>query len=55
MACKAAFARLVLMDAGHGCNTKLRTSISVQALRYIAGILPKTFAWASGTGPRPPK
>jgi SRSO17 transposase len=43
------------MDAGYGCNTELRTSISALALRYVAGILPNTSVWASGTGPLPPK
>ena len=55
-ACKAGLSRgVVLMDAGYGCNTKLRTSISALALRYVAGILPNTSVWASGTGPLPPK
>src|SRR3979490_2623322 len=42
-ACKAGFARgVVLMDAGYGCNTDLRTSISALGLTYVAGILPNT-------------
>ena len=43
------------MDAGYGCNTKLRTAISALALRYVAGILPNTSVWAPGTEPLPPK
>ncbi|MER3439377.1 MAG: IS701 family transposase [Chloroflexota bacterium] len=55
-ACKAGLPRgVVLMDAGYGCNTKLRTAISALALRYVAGILPNTSVWAPGTGPLPPK
>ena len=55
-ACTAGLPRgVVLMDAGYGCNTELRTSISALALRYVAGILPNTSVWASGTGPLPPK
>lgn len=45
----------VLMDAGYGCNTELRTSISAMAPCYVAGILPNTSVWASGTGSLPPK
>ena len=55
-ACKAGLPRgVVLMDAGYGCNTNLRTGISALALRYVAGILPNTSVWMSGTGPLPPK
>ena len=55
-ACEAGLARgVVLMDAGYGCNTNLRTSISALALSYVAGILSQTSVWASGTGPLPPK
>lgn len=55
-ACTAGLPRgVLLMDAGYGCNTELRTSISALALRYVAGILPNTSVWASGTGPLPPK
>ena len=55
-ACEAGIARgVVLMDAGYGCNTNLRTSISALALRYVAGILSQTCVWVSGTGPLPPK
>jgi SRSO17 transposase len=55
-ACAAGLPRgVVLMDAGYGCNTDLRTSISALALRYVAGILSNTSVWAPGTGPLPPK
>jgi SRSO17 transposase len=55
-ACKAGLARgVVLMDAGYGCNTDLRAGISALALCYVAGIMPQTTVWASGTGPLPPK
>jgi SRSO17 transposase len=39
-ALKAGLSRgVVLMDAGYGCNTNLRTGISALALTYVAGIL----------------
>jgi SRSO17 transposase len=46
---------VVLMDAGYGCNTDLRAGVSALALSYVAGILPQTSVWASGTGPLLPK
>src|SRR6201991_4273013 len=55
-ACRAGLARgVVLMDAGYGCNTGLRTSISALGLTYVAGILPNTTVWAPGTAPLHPK
>src|SRR5471030_2095607 len=55
-ACEAGIARgVVLMDAGYGCNTNLRTGISALALCYVAGVLSQTSVWVSGTGPLPPK
>jgi SRSO17 transposase len=55
-ACKAGLPRgVVLMDAGYGCNTNLRTGVSALALHYVAGILSQTSVWACGTGPLPPK
>src|SRR6201987_6241138 len=55
-ACRAGLARgVVLMDAGYGCNTDLRTSISALGLTYVAGILPNTTVWTSDTAPLPPK
>ena len=46
---------VVLMDAGYGCNTDLRTSISALGLTYVAGILPNTTVWAPGMAPLHPK
>src|SRR6202166_4290646 len=55
-ACEAGIARgVVLIDAGYGCNTNLRTGISALSLHYVAGILSRTSVWVSGTGPLPPK
>jgi SRSO17 transposase len=55
-ACRAGLPRgVVLMDAGYGCNTDLRTSISALALTYVAGILPNTTVWTSDTAPLLPK
>ena len=42
-ALKAGLSRgVILMDAGYGCNTNLRTGISALSLTYVAGILPHT-------------
>jgi SRSO17 transposase len=46
---------VVLMDAGYGCNTSLRTGVSALGLRYVAGVLPNTSVWALGMAPLPPK
>src|SRR5664280_1570362 len=55
-ACAAGLPRgVVLMDAGYGCNTSLRSGVSALGLIYVAGILPNTSVWAAGTGPLPPK
>jgi SRSO17 transposase len=55
-ACKAGLPRgVVLMDAGYGCNTDLRTSVGALALMYVAGILPSTTVWTCDKGPLPPK
>jgi SRSO17 transposase len=55
-ACEAGLPRgVVLLDAGYGNNTKLRTEITALELTYVAGILSSTTAWAPGTGPLPPK
>jgi SRSO17 transposase len=55
-ACKAGLpSGVVLMDAGYGCNTDLRTGVSALTLFYVAGILPQTSVWAPGTGSLPPK
>jgi SRSO17 transposase len=55
-ACKSELPRgVVLMDAGYGCNTGLRTSVSELALTYVAGNFPNTTVWTSDTAPLPPK
>src|ERR1700730_14262238 len=55
-ACGAGLPRgVVLMDAGFGCDTELRTSVTALGLHYVAGIQSHTTVWALGTGPRPPK
>jgi SRSO17 transposase len=46
---------VVLMDAGYGANTQLRTDISTLGLIYVAGILPNTTVWAKGREPLRPK
>ncbi len=46
---------VVLMDAGYGCNTDLRTSVSALGLTYVAGIFSHTTVWTSDTRPLPPK
>jgi SRSO17 transposase len=44
---------VVLMDAGYGNHTELRTAITALGLRYVAGIGPNTSLWPPGTGPLP--
>ena len=46
---------VVLMDAGYGADTGLRTEITALGLAYVAGIRPNTSVWPPGTGPLPPK
>jgi SRSO17 transposase len=46
---------VVLMDAGYGADTKLRTEITALGLTYIAGIQPHATVWPQGQGPLPPK
>ena len=46
---------VVLMDAGYGANTELRTGITALDLAYVAGILPNTTVWAPGLEPLRPK
>jgi SRSO17 transposase len=46
---------VVLMDAGYGSDTRLRTEIAALGLCYVAGIQPHTTGWPPGTGPLPPK
>jgi SRSO17 transposase len=45
---------VVLMDAGYGNDTGLRTEITTLGLHYVAGIGPNTSVWPAGAGPRPP-
>jgi FOG: Transposase len=55
-ACEAGLPRgVVLLDAGYGNNSELRTDITALDLTYVAGIVPTTTVWAPGTGPLPPK
>jgi SRSO17 transposase len=55
-ACQSGLPRgVVLMDAGYGANTELRSSITALGLTYVAGILPNTTVWAHGDDPLPPK
>src|SRR6516225_8956726 len=55
-ACAAGLARgTVLMDAGYGTDSNLRTAITALGLPYIAGILSTTTVWSPGAGPLPPK
>ena len=55
-ACQAGLPRgVVLMDAGYGANTDLRTDIAALGLSYVAGILPNTTVWAPGMAPLRPK
>src|SRR5246127_4882707 len=55
-ACEAGVARgVVLMDAGYGADTDLRTNITTLGLTYVAGTRPNTTVWPLGTAPLPPK
>src|SRR5260370_40929748 len=55
-ACAAGLPRgVVLLDAGYGNHTSLRTEIGALGLAYVAGILSSTTVWAPGTQPLPPK
>jgi len=52
-ACEAGLPRgVVLMDAAYGNDSRLRTGITALGLKYVAGILPNTLIWPSGTGPK---
>ena len=55
-ACESGLPRgVVLMDAGYGASTELRSSITALDLTYVAGILPNTTVWAAGEEPLPAK
>lgn len=42
---------VVLLDAGYGNHTSLRSAIGALELTYVAGILSNTSVWAPGTRP----
>ncbi len=44
---------VVLMDAGYGNDTRLRTEISTLGMSYVAGTGPNISVWPPGTGPLP--
>src|SRR6478672_2033689 len=46
---------VVLMDAGYGNDTGLRTDIAALGVRYVAGIGPNTSAWPPGEAPMLPQ
>src|SRR5438132_7824063 len=46
---------VVLIDAGYGNDTGLRTDITALGLRYVAGIGPNTSVWSPGEAPMPPQ
>jgi SRSO17 transposase len=46
---------VVVMDAGYGANTDLRTNITDMGLQYVAGIMPNTSVWEPGNEPLAPK
>lgn len=43
---------VVLMDAGYGYDSRLRSGISDLGLSYVAGVLPTIMVWPPGVGPR---
>jgi SRSO17 transposase len=52
-ACEAGLPRGVgLMDAAYGNDSRLRAGMTALAVPYVAGIVPNTLMWRSGTGPR---
>ena len=52
-ACEAGLPRGVgLMDAAYGNDSRLRAGMTALGVLYVAGILPNTLMWRSGTGPR---
>jgi SRSO17 transposase len=46
---------VVLMDAGYGNDTRLRTQITARGMSYVAGIGPNTSVWPPGAAPLPPQ
>ena len=45
---------VILMDAGYGSDTQLRTDITTLGFRYVAGILSNTSVWAQVFGRKGP-
>jgi SRSO17 transposase len=46
---------VVLMDAGYGNDTGLRTDITALGVSYVAGVGPNTSVWPPGAAPLPPQ
>ena len=46
---------VVLMDAGYGADTTLRTGVSALGLTYVAGVQPHTSVWTRSNPPPPVK
>src|SRR3954468_11774124 len=46
---------VILMDAGYGSDTQLRTDVTELGFSYVAGILSNTSVWAQSHAPLPPK
>src|SRR4051795_9204588 len=46
---------VVLMDAGYGADTALRTGVSALGLTYVAGVQPHTSVWTRSNPPPPVK
>jgi SRSO17 transposase len=52
-ACEAGLPRgVALMDAAYGNDSRLRSGMTELGVTYVAGILPNTLMWRSGSGPR---
>ena len=52
-ACEVGLPRgVALMDAAYGNDSRLRAGMTDLEVPYVAGILPNTLMWQSGTGPR---
>ena len=52
-ACEAGLPRgIALMDVAYGNDSRLRAGMTELGVAYVAGILPNTLMWRSGTGPR---
>src|SRR5215813_12934442 len=52
-ACKVGLPRGVgLMDAAYGNDSRLRSGMTALGVMYVAGIVPNTLMWPSGSGPQ---